>query len=71
MFNALTIYTAITILFYRTFIMEGRDQIIFDRYINKWESNPNKKRDLFITSFIAAAPYLSMLAMRVFLHRQP
>jgi len=67
----LTIYTAITILFYRTFIMEGRDQIIFDRYINKWESNPNKKRDLFITSFIAAAPYLSMLAMRVFLlHRQ-
>src|SRR5689334_17060945 len=58
MLGALSIYTFITYLFYHIFIVEGRDQVIFDRYINKWENNPNKKRDLIITSFIAAAPYL-------------
>ena len=68
MFGALSIYTFITYLFYHIFIVEGRDQIIFDRYINKWENNPNKRRDLIITSFIAAAPYLSMLTMRMLFH---
>jgi hypothetical protein len=65
MFNALSIYTVVTVLFYRIFILEGRDEEIFDRYINKWENNPHKKRDLFFTSFVAAAPYISMLTMRL------
>ena len=67
MINALTIYTIITVFFYRIFIIEERDQKIFDRYINKWESNPNKKRDLFIASFIAVAPYLSMFSIKLLL----
>jgi len=67
MFNALTIYGAITLLFHRIFIVEERDQKIFDKYINKWQNNPHKKRDLFITSFVAAVPYLSMLCIKLFL----
>jgi hypothetical protein len=66
MINALAIYTAITLLFHRIFIVEERDQKIFDKYINKWHDNPNKKRDLFITSFVAAVPYLSMLCVKLF-----
>jgi hypothetical protein len=68
MFNALSIYTVITVLFYQIFIQQERDQKIFDKYINKWENNPNKKRDLFIASFVAAAPYLSMLCIKLFIH---
>ena len=67
MINALTVYTTITVLFHRIFIVEERDQKIFDKYISKWNDNPNKKRDLFITSFIAAVPYLSMLCIKLFL----
>jgi len=67
MLNALTIYAAITLLFHRIYIIEERDQKIFDKYINKWENNPHKKRDLFITSFAAAVPYLSMLCIKLYL----
>ena len=66
--NALAIFTTITVAFYRIFIIEGRDQKIFDKYITRWQENPNKKRDLFIASFVAAVPYLSMIGVRIFLH---
>ena len=69
MINALAIYTVIAFLFYRIFIVEERDQKIVDKYINAWHNNPYKKRDLFITSFVAAVPYLSMLCMKLYLHR--
>jgi len=67
MFNALGIYTLITALFYRIFILEERDQKIFDKHISAWEQNPNKKRDLFITSFIAAVPYVAMIGVKIFI----
>ena len=69
MINALTVYASITLLFHRIFIVEERDQKIFDKYINTWRDNPNKNRDLFIASFVAAVPYLSMLCIKLFLHR--
>ena len=68
MFNALAIYTVITVLFYRIYITEGRDQKIFDKYINAWQTNPNQNRDLFIASFVAAVPYLSMICIRLFVN---
>jgi hypothetical protein len=68
MMSALIIYATTAILFYRIFIIEERDQKIFEKYINRWQSNPNKKRDLFIASFVAAAPYLLMLCMKLFLY---
>jgi hypothetical protein len=69
MINALSIYTAMAFLFYRIFIVEERDQKIFDKYINAWHGNPYKKRDLIITSFVAAAPYVSMVCIKLYLHR--
>ena len=69
MSNALSIYTAMAFLFYRIFIVEERDQKIFDKYINAWHDNPHKKRDLFITSFVAAVPYVSMVCIKLYLHR--
>jgi hypothetical protein len=69
MFSALTIYTAITLFFYNVFILEERDQKIFDKYIHAWNDNPNKKRDLFVTSFVAVAPYLFMVCIKLILHR--
>ena len=69
MSNALSIYTAMAFLFYRIFIVEERDQKIFDKYINAWQDNPHKKRDLFITSFVAAVPYVSMVGIKLYLHR--
>jgi hypothetical protein len=69
MLNALTIYAAITFIFYRKFIQEEKDQKIFDKYVNRWNDNPNKKRDLLLASFIAAVPYISMVFMRLFLPR--
>jgi len=66
MINALAIYSAIAFLFYRIYIIEERDQKIFDKYINAWQDNPHKKRDLFITSFVSAMPYLSMLCIKLY-----
>ena len=68
-FNALAVFTTITIAFYRIFIIEGRDQKIFDKYITTWQENKNKKRDLFIASFVASVPYLSMIGIRIFIHQ--
>ena len=69
MTNALIVYIAITILFYRIFILEERDQKIFEKYIDSWETNPNKKRDFYVTLFLAAMPYVSMFGVKLFLRR--
>lgn len=69
MINALSIYAGITIIFYRIFIVDGKDQKIFDKYVNTWNENPNKKRDLIMASFLAAVPYISMICMKILLPR--
>ena len=69
MINALSIYAAVTFMFYRIFIMEGKDQKIFDKYVSSWQHNPNKRRDLFVASFVAAVPYISMIFLKIFLPR--
>ena len=69
MLNALTVYAGITFIFYRTFIQEEKDQKIFDKYVSRWNENPNKKRDLLLASLIAAVPYISMVLMKIFLPR--
>lgn len=70
MFYSLSIFGAITFLFYRVFIINGHDQKIFDKYVNSWPDNPNKKRDLLVASLFIAIPFISMIALRVFLPRQ-
>jgi hypothetical protein len=69
MINALSIYIAITLIFHRIFIVNGKDQQIFDKYVNTWNENPNKKRDLIVALFLAAVPYISMVFVKMFLPR--
>lgn len=69
MINAMTIYAAITVIFYRVFIMEEKDQKIYDKYADAWNNNPNKRRDLLLTSFVAAVPYILMVCVKLFLPR--
>jgi hypothetical protein len=69
MINALTIYAGITFIFYRVFIQEEKDQKIFDKYVNRWNENPNKRRDLLLASFVAATPYIMMVCMKLFFPR--
>jgi hypothetical protein len=67
MMSALIIYASITFLFYRIFIVDERDQKIFDKYINAWHDNPHKRRDLLVASFVAALPYLAMMGIKIFI----
>lgn len=69
MINALSVYTAITIIFYHKFILEEKDQKIYDKHVDRWNSNSNKKRDIFIAFFLAVVPYLSMFGIKIFLMR--
>ncbi|MBC7850419.1 MAG: hypothetical protein H7Y31_11825 [Chitinophagaceae bacterium] len=65
MIFALSVYTVITLLFHRIFIVNEHDQKIFNKYANAWNTNPNKRRDLFIALFVAAIPYIAMVVLKV------
>lgn len=69
MINALSVYAGITFIFYRVFIQEEKDQKIFDKYVSRWNENPNKRRDLALASLFAAVPYISMVFMKFFMPR--
>lgn len=69
MFYALAVYTSITFLFYRIFIVNGHDQKIFHKFESYWANNPNKKRDLVLATFIAAIPYVLLIGMKLFFPR--
>ena len=69
MLYALTVYAGVTALFHRIFIVKERDQKIFNRYVDAWQNNPNKKRDLLIASFVTALPYILTLGLKMFLPR--
>jgi len=69
MINALTIYAGITFIFYRVFIQHEKDQKIYNKYFNAWNENPNKRRDLLLTSFVAAVPYVLMICVKILLPR--
>lgn len=65
MLFALTVYTAITFLFYRIFIVNEHDQRIYNKYAESWCDNPNKRRDLVIAMFVAVVPYILMLIIKI------
>lgn len=69
MINALAIYGAITFLFYRIFILDGKDQKIYYKHESTFQENPNKKRDLVIIALIASLPYIAMIIMKVYMPR--
>jgi magnesium-transporting ATPase (P-type) len=69
MFYALVVYAAITALFYRILIINEVDQKISEKYADAWYHNPNKKRDMVVVFFVAAAPYILMMFLKMFFPR--
>jgi len=69
MFYALSVYVAITVVFHRIFIVNEHDQKIYNRYSSSWNNNSNKRRDLFLALSVAAAPYILLMAMKIFFPR--
>lgn len=69
MLFSLSIFGAITYFFYSVFIINGHDQKIFNKYIDTWPNNPNKKRDLFLASLFVSVPFIAMVAIKLFFSR--
>jgi hypothetical protein len=69
MLSALCVYLSVAFVFYRILIVNEHDQKIIDRVERKWNNNPNKRRDSMIAFLVAAAPYILMIGMKLFLRR--
>jgi len=69
MMYSLTIYTSVTFLFYRIFIVKEYDQKIITKFETAWNENPNKKRDLFLALFVALVPYIIMVSNKYYFPR--
>lgn len=69
MMYSLTVYTAVTFIFYRIFIVKEYDQKILSKFESAWNDNPNKKRDLFLALFVALVPYIVMVSIKYYFPR--
>jgi len=70
MMFAITIYLLTAMISHRVFIINERDQKIFGKYEESWNSNPNKKRDLMISLFIMVVPYILLVSLATFFPRE-
>ena len=69
MLFATSVYLIIGLLFYRIFIVNEHDQKILDKYARTRNSNTNKKRDLFLSVFIAIVPYIFLASLKMLFMR--
>ena len=69
MLFVLSLYLVIALLFHQVFIVKENDQRIFDKYVDRWDRNPNKKRDLFISIGVAVIPYILLMVLKLLLPR--
>jgi hypothetical protein len=60
---AASIYLLIALIFHYIFIVNESDRKIFGKYEEQWVRNPKKKRDLLISVFVIAVPYLLLGAL--------
>ena len=60
---AATVYLLTVLIFHQIFIVNERDRKIFGKYEEKWDRNPNKKRDLLISVFVIVVPYLLLVSL--------
>ena len=62
-FFAATVYLLTVLIFHQIFIVNERDRKIFGKYEEKWDRNPNKKRDLLISVFVIVIPYIFLVSL--------
>ena len=67
MIYAAAVYLFTALVFHHIFIVKERDQKIFGKYVERWDRNTNKRRDLLITFIVIVAPYVLLgLLARLF-----
>jgi len=66
---AATVYLLTALVLNHIFIVNERDRRIFGKYEGKWDSNPNKKRDLMISVFVMVVPYVFLVSLAKFFPR--
>ena len=69
MLFAMTVYLGIALLFHRIFIVNEHDQKIFNKFVQDWDQNPNKKRDLLLSALVTALPYILMFSLKMIFPR--
>jgi hypothetical protein len=63
---ATSVYLISALIFHNIFIVKERDRKIFLKYEDAWNRSPYKKRDLLISLFVIAAPYVLALTLAIF-----
>ncbi|MES1249437.1 MAG: hypothetical protein ABUL46_02065, partial [Chitinophaga rupis] len=69
-FFAAAVYLLTAWVFHHIFIVHERDRKIYGKYEERWDRNPRKRRDLLISVFVIAAPYLLLALLSLFFPRQ-
>jgi hypothetical protein len=60
---AATVYLFTAMVFNHIFIVNERDRRIFEKYEEKWDRNPKKRRDLMISVFVIVVPYIFLVSL--------
>jgi hypothetical protein len=66
---AAAVYLLTALVSNHIFIVNEGDRKIFGKYEEKWNLNPNKKRDLLISAFVIVAPYVLLVSLARFFPR--
>jgi len=64
-----TVYILTALVLNHIFIVNERDRKIFGKYVEEWNGNPRKKRDLLISLFVIVVPYLFLVSLAIFFPR--
>ena len=70
MLFAVSVYLIIGLAFYHIFIINKRDEKILNKFEHLQLNDSNKKRDLLLSMFVAAVPYVLMLSLKLFFPRE-
>jgi hypothetical protein len=66
---ASAVYLLTVLILNQIFIVNERDRAIYGKYEEKWDANPKKRRDLFISIFAIAIPYLFLVTLAILFPR--
>jgi len=64
-----SVYQLTVLILNQIFIVNERDRVIYGKYEEQWVQNPKKRRDLFISVFAIAIPYLFLVTLAILFPR--
>ena len=63
---AVFVYVSTALIFYNIIIVNNYDEKIYNKYEPSWTNNPNKRSGLLFAIFVAIAPYILLLSLKLF-----